>query len=53
MDKKTKKQRQTAFESLPPSIRETLSEEEKKDFLTAEEWPEELFAKLDEFIIKE
>jgi hypothetical protein len=53
MDKKTEKQRRTAFESLPPAILESLSKEEKQDFLTAEEWPEELFEKLDEFIIKD
>ena len=52
MDKKTQKERQIAFESLPPAIRETLTPEEKEMFLTSEEWPEELFAKLDEFIIR-
>ena len=53
MDKKTQKERQIAFESLPPVVRDSLTPEEKEMFLTAEEWPEELFAKLDEFIIKE
>jgi len=53
MDKKTKKERKIAFESLPPVIRETLTAEEKEIFLNGEEWPEELFSKLDEFIIKE
>ncbi|MCG8685423.1 MAG: hypothetical protein MI892_11145 [Desulfobacterales bacterium] len=53
MDKKTEKERKIAFESLPPAVRESLSAEEKEMFLTADEWTDELFAKLDEFIIKE
>lgn len=53
MDKKTQKERKFAFESLPPTIKESLTPEEKLIFLKAEEWPEELFAKLDEFIVKE
>ena len=53
MDKKTRKERKVSFESLPPAIRDGLTEEEKEMFLTADEWPEELFAKLDEFIIKD
>jgi len=53
MDKKTQKERQQAFDSLPPAIRDSLSPEEKQLFLTAEHWPEELFQKLDEFIVKE
>ncbi len=52
MDKKELKERQIALESLPPAVRESLSDEEKELFLTAEEWPEELFQKLDEFIVK-
>lgn len=53
MDKKTQKERRIAYESLPPNIRESLSEDEKELFLTAETWPDDLFKKLDEFIIKE
>lgn len=53
MNKKEQKERQIAFDSLPPAIRESLTPEEKEIFLTAEQWPEELFAKLDEFIIKD
>ncbi|WP_022668813.1 hypothetical protein [Desulfospira joergensenii] len=53
MDKKNLKERKEAFESLPPVIRESLTQEEKEVFLTAEQWPEELFNKLDEFIVKE
>ena len=53
MDKKILKERQEAYDSLPPVIRESLSEEEKEMFLFAEEWPEELFQKLDEFIVKD
>jgi hypothetical protein len=53
MDKKTKKIRQEAYESLPPNIKESLTPEEKEIFLTAEQWPDSLFTKLDEFIIEE
>jgi hypothetical protein len=53
MDKKPEKVRQEAYESLPPAIKESLTPEEKELFLTAEEWPESLFTKLDEFITKE
>ncbi|WDP88327.1 MAG: hypothetical protein HUN04_00620 [Desulfobacter sp.] len=53
MDKKTQKERRIAFESLPPAVRDTLTPEEQELFLSAEEWPEELFAKLEEFIIKD
>ncbi len=53
MDKKTKKERQEAYDSLPPVIRESLTPEEKEMFLTGEQWPDSLFTKLDEFIIKE
>ena len=51
-DKKMLKERQISYESLPPGIRDSLSEEEKESFLTDEAWPEDLFEKLDEFIIK-
>jgi hypothetical protein len=53
MDKKIEKVRQEAYESLPPAIKESLTPEEKELFLTAEQWPESLFTKLDEFITKE
>ncbi|MDD9304964.1 MAG: hypothetical protein HUK40_22535 [Desulfobacter sp.] len=53
MDKKNQKERKIAFESLPPAVKESLTQEEKEIFLTAEKWPDPLFAKLDEFIIKE
>lgn len=55
MEKKNKinKERQMSWDSLPPGIKETLSEEEKDLFLYAEEWPDTLFEKLEEFIIKE
>ncbi len=53
MDKKTQKERKLALESLPPAVREGLTPEEIDQFLTADQWPEELFAKLDEFIIKD
>ncbi|WP_321492262.1 hypothetical protein [uncultured Desulfobacter sp.] len=53
MDKKQEKVRLEAYESLPPVIKEGLTPEEKEMFLTAEEWPDSLFAKMDEFIVKE
>ncbi len=53
MNKKISKERRQSYDSLPPSIKENLSEEEKELFLTAEKWPDELFEKLEEFIIKE
>lgn len=53
LDKKTKKERLQSFESLPISIKENLSDEEVQAFLNEEEWPESLFEKLDEFILKD
>lgn len=53
MDKKTIKERQMSYDSLPPGIKESLTEEEKQAFLNEEKWPESLFEKLEEFIIKE
>lgn len=44
-------ERKMAFESLPPHIRENMTDEEKELFLHAEEWPESMFKKLDEFIL--
>lgn len=43
-------QRQMAYDSLPPHIKENLTAEEVELFLNAEEWPESMFKKLDEFI---
>lgn len=43
-------EREMAFQSLPPNIKASLTEEEVELFLHAEEWPEELFEKLQEFI---
>ncbi len=48
--KKIDKERKMSYESLPPSVKESLTEEEKNFFLYSEEWPEELFEKLEEFI---
>jgi hypothetical protein len=53
MDKKTQKERQMSFESLPPAIKETLTDEEIHAFLNEEQWPESLFEKLEAFIVKE
>lgn len=53
LDKKTQKERQESFESLPVAIKESMSEEETHAFLYEEEWPESLFKKLDEFILRE
>lgn len=44
-------ERQMAFDSLPPHIRENMDETEKELFLHAEEWPDSLFKKLAEFIL--
>ena len=43
-------ERKQAFDSLPLSIRETLTEEEIELFLHAESWPEALCEKLSEFL---
>jgi len=51
--KKIDKERLISFDSLPPNIRENMTEEEKDLFLHAEEWPESLFDKLEEFIVKD
>lgn len=55
MEKKRKidKERQMSWDSLPPAIKESLSEEEKELFLYEKEWPDSLFEKLEEFIVKE
>lgn len=52
-NKKQDDERKMAYDSLPPSIKENLTEEEKQLFLHAEQWPDSLFEKLEEFIIKE
>lgn len=46
------KERQMSYDSLPPGIKESLTEEEKQAFLYEESWPDTLFEKLDEFIVK-
>ncbi|MBU8910148.1 MAG: hypothetical protein KOO65_02655 [Desulfobacterales bacterium] len=51
--KKINKERQMSYDSLPSSIKESLTEEEKQLFLHAEKWPDSLFEKLEEFIIKD
>jgi len=51
--KKVDPQRMEALKSLPPNIRESLTQEEKELFLYAEEWPDSLFDKMGEFIIPE
>ena len=43
-------ERKQAFDSLPPNVRQRLTDEEKELFLNAEEWPDSLFDKLKEFI---
>ncbi len=52
-EKKPDKERQMSYDSLPQKIKDSLTEAEKHLFLHAEQWPESLFEKLDEFIIKE
>ncbi len=49
--KRLEHERKMAFESLPPHISENMTEEEKELFLYAEEWPESMFKKFDEFIV--
>ncbi|MBF0199890.1 MAG: hypothetical protein HQK66_00985 [Desulfamplus sp.] len=44
-------ERKMAFESLPPHIRNSMDDTEKELFLYAEEWPEAMFKKLEEFIL--
>lgn len=51
--KKIDKERQMSYDSLPPGIKESLTEEEKELFLHGDEWPETLFEKLEEFIVRE
>lgn len=55
MNKKQKidKERKMSFDSLPPAVKESLTQEEIDIFLHQEEWPESLFEKLDEFIVKD
>lgn len=43
-------EREMALKSLPPNIKNNLSEEEIEMFLTAEVWSEELVNKLKEFL---
>ncbi len=56
MSKKKKKkediERKEAFKSLPDNIKQTLTEEEVDAFLYKEVWPETLFEKLKDFIMK-
>ena len=50
-DRRLEYERKMAFESLPLHISENMTEEEKELFLYAEEWPESMFKKFDEFIV--
>ncbi|GAB6096008.1 hypothetical protein JCM14469_22610 [Desulfatiferula olefinivorans] len=52
LSKKDRDERQAAYKSLPPSLRNSLTEEEKELFLAGEVWPESLCDKLSEFIVK-
>ena len=49
-NKKNDPEREMALNSLPPNIKNDLSEEEIEMFLTAEVWSEELVDKLKEFL---
>jgi hypothetical protein len=51
--KKILKEHQVSYDSLPLNIKESLTQEEKELFLYAEQWPDSLFEKLEEFIIKD
>lgn len=50
--KKDMEERAMALKSLPPNLRNSMTEEEKELFLSGEEWPESMFEKLSEFIVK-
>ena len=43
-------EREMAFKSLPPNIKNVLTDEEKELFLYEEVWPDELFEKLSGFL---
>lgn len=51
ISKKERDERAMALKSLPPSVRNSLTDEEKDLFLNAEVWPDSMFEKLSEFII--
>ena len=51
LSQKDREEREMALKSLPPSIRNSLTDEEKDLFLNAEVWPESMFEKLSEFIV--
>lgn len=48
--KKIDPEREMSFKSLPPNVRNELTEEEIEMFLHDEVWSEELFDKLKEFL---
>ncbi len=50
--KKADPERVDALKALPPNIRGTLTDEEVELFLHGEEWPEELFEKLKDFMVE-
>lgn len=57
IDKKNKpnkknNERQEAFNSLPPAIKNSITPEEQEIFLTSDVWPDSLCDKLSEFIFK-
>ncbi|MBU1168749.1 MAG: hypothetical protein KKD44_04205 [Proteobacteria bacterium] len=52
ISKKDSEEREQAYKSLPPSLRNSLTDEEKDLFLHADVWPDTLFEKLSEFIIQ-
>jgi len=49
--KKVDPQRRMALESLPPHLRDHMTPEEVELFLHAEEWPDTLMEKMEEFIL--
>lgn len=49
-NKKIDPEREMALKSLPPNIKNGLSEEEVEMFLNAEVWSEELVNKLKDFL---
>ena len=51
-NKKEAVERKEAFKSLPENIKQTLTDEEINAFLHKEVWPETLFEKLRDFIVR-
>jgi len=49
---KKNSERQEAFNSLPPAIKNLITPEEQEIFLNSDVWPDSLCEKLSEFLFK-